>query len=325
MTPTALTPAGRGTRSKQRPTADRAHRAASVSDGARTAMSGARQAAQGVRTARSGARTAASGVRTAAGGARTAASGARTAAKGTRAMVDGARTMAEGARIAASSSARTAPASHRSTVRRSTAPRSPRRVSGPARPAAPRRTSGRRAARQPVVRAPLGHRCAAFVRSLPDHSLLDRMVRGRYWIPLLGILLAGIVAMQVEVLKLNAGVGRALERTTALQSHNEQLREAVARDADDQRIERRAAAMGMVMSQPSEVQFLAHQPTTDLAKAVANIHQPDATGFTAQLAAEAAKVAATGATASAGVTSATGTAATTGVVPTTPASGTTAP
>ena len=57
--------------------------------------------------------------------------------------------------------------------------------------------------------------------SLPDHSLLDRVVRGRAWIPLLGVLLAGIVAAQVEILKLGASMGRSLEQTTTLTSQNE--------------------------------------------------------------------------------------------------------
>ncbi len=42
------------------------------------------------------------------------------------------------------------------------------------------------------------------------------------------MLLAGIVAMQVEVLKLSANMGRSIERGTALQSRNEQLRASVA-------------------------------------------------------------------------------------------------
>ena len=235
MTPTALTPAGRGTRPK--PRHGTAKRQPAAPGRATTAAQGARTATQGARTAAQGARTAAQGARTAAE-ARTAVKGARTAAHGTRAMAQGARTAAQGARTAAEGartvarSARTPVASgpaggrgtgHRAPVRRPTAPRNPRRVSGPARPAR------RRPSDQPVVRAPLAARSAAYIRALPDHALLDRIIRGRYWIPLLGVLLVGIVAMQVEVLKLNAGIGRALEQSTSLQNRNEQLRAAVAR------------------------------------------------------------------------------------------------
>jgi hypothetical protein len=126
---------------------------------------------------------------------------------------------------------------------------------------------------------------AAFIRALPDHALLDRIIRGSYWIPLLGVLLVGIVAMQVEVLKLNAGIGRALEQSSSLQIRNEQLRAAVARGADDQRIESMAAHMGMVMPRPAAIRFLQRHPIADVDRAIANIHTPDATGFQATLAA----------------------------------------
>jgi hypothetical protein len=206
-------------------------------------------------------------------------------------MAQGARLAAEGARTVAQGTRRTPLASgpaggrgtgHRAPVRRSTTPRSPRRVSGPA---PPRSGTARPARDRHVVRAPLAARSAAYIRALPDHALLDRIIRGRYWIPLLGVLLVGIVAMQVEVLKLNAGIGRALEQSTSLQIRNEQLRAAVASGADDQRIESMAAHMGMVMPQPAAIRFLERHPIADVSKAIANIHVPDATGFETALAA----------------------------------------
>jgi hypothetical protein len=332
MTPTALTPAGRGTRSRPR---DRVAGARNAASGARTAASGARTAAAGARTAASGARTAVKGARTAAQGTRTMAEGARTAAGGVRTAAAGARTAADGARTVAKGGRPATSGAHRSPLRRSPAPRNPRRVSGPARP----RTRPRN---QPVVRAPLGARSAAFVRALPDHALLDRIIRGRYWIPLLGVLLVGIVAMQVEVLKLNAGIGRALEQSTSLQNRNEQLRAAVAGAADDQRIESMAAHMGMVMPQPVAVRFLARHPVADLGRAIADIHAPDPTGFQAALAAAASAAAASAAAAGGGATSttvpaagagtgagtttpgvSTGATTSTGVVPTPPATSST--
>ncbi len=126
-------------------------------------------------------------------------------------------------------------------------------------------------------------RAVAFARALPDHALLDRLIRGRAWIPILGVLLAGIVAMQVEVLKLGTSMGRSLERTTALQSRNELLQASVASLADDQRIERLAAGMGMVMPDPDAVNFLAAGPVGNLRQVIASIHEPDAAAFTAQL------------------------------------------
>ena len=148
---------------------------------------------------------------------------------------------------------------HRRRVRRPVRPVAPRRVSGPARgrattsPTEPltRPSTGRR-----PLRVSVGVRSKAFVRSLPDHPVLDRLIRGRVWIPLLGVMLAGIVAMQVEVLKLGASMGRSLQANSTLTAQNATLRENVASLSDDQRIEQLAASMGMVMPPPSAVAFL---------------------------------------------------------------------
>jgi cell division protein FtsL len=134
-------------------------------------------------------------------------------------------------------------------------------------------------------------RALALVRGLPEHSLIDRLVRGRAWIPVLGVLLAGIVAMQVEILKLGTTMGRAMERSSALQTQNESLQANVARLADDQRIERLAAATGMTMPTADSLGFLSARRGA-LGRAIANIHPPDSAGFASQLAAQAAAAAA---------------------------------
>ena len=121
----------------------------------------------------------------------------------------------------------------------------------------------------------------AFVVALPDHPWLDRVVRGRAWIPLLGVLLAGIVAAQVEILKLGASMGRSLEQTTTLTTQNEQLRYSVASLSDDQRIERLATSMGMVLPPPGSVGYLIASERSDVTRALGNIHAPDATAFMA--------------------------------------------
>ena len=97
------------------------------------------------------------------------------------------------------------------------------------------------------------------------------------------MLLAGIVVMQVEVLKLSATMGRSIERGTALQSRNEQLRASVAQLSDDQRIESLAAGMGMVMPAPDAVNFLARHSNGNVQQALTSIHQPDVSGFVASL------------------------------------------
>ena len=124
-------------------------------------------------------------------------------------------------------------------------------------------------------------RLGAFALALPDHPWLDKVVRGRVWIPLLGVLLAGIVAAQVEILKLGASMGRSLEQTTTLTTQNEQLRYSVASLSDDQRIERLATSMGMVLPPPGAVGYLGASLHADVTRALGNLHAPDATAFMA--------------------------------------------
>jgi hypothetical protein len=152
--------------------------------------------------------------------------------------------------------------------------------------------AGARAAVAPRESLALGGRALAVIRGLPDHSVIDRLVRGRAWIPVLGVLLAGIVAMQVEILKLGSSMGRAMQRSSLLQTQNESLQASVAGLADDQRIARLAAGMGMSMPTPDSLVFLSAHPGRGVGRALGNIHAPDPTGFTTQLVAQTAAAAA---------------------------------
>ncbi|HWF50687.1 MAG TPA: hypothetical protein VG294_08610 [Solirubrobacteraceae bacterium] len=156
------------------------------------------------------------------------------------------------------------------------------RIVRPARPArdfprpAPRIPSPARRAPVPATR---GARALGFVRRLPDHSLTDRLVRGRAWIPVLGVLLVGIVAMQVSLLQLNASMGRAIEQGTLLQTKNGQLRAQVASLGAVSRIEGIAAGMGMVMASPSQMTFLSRHGGGIRGKAIANITAPSSSAL----------------------------------------------
>jgi cell division protein FtsL len=92
-------------------------------------------------------------------------------------------------------------------------------------------------------------------------------------------MLAGIVAMQVEQLKLGASIGRSVQRSSALAIRNEQLQASVAALADDQRIERMAAQMGMVMTPPTAVGFLSAGKAVNVQNALGNLQAPNATTF----------------------------------------------
>ena len=153
----------------------------------------------------------------------------------------------------------------------------PRRAPRPA----PRPATDRRPAKAAKPTTGVLRGIGAFIVSLPDHALLDRVVRGRAWIPLLGVLLAGMVAAQVEILKLGASMGRSLEQTTTLTSQNELLRDSVAALSDDQRIEHLATNMGMVLPPPGAVGYLNVGQSGNVTGALVNIHAPDPAAFMA--------------------------------------------
>jgi hypothetical protein len=94
-------------------------------------------------------------------------------------------------------------------------------------------------------------------------------------------MLAGIVAMQVEVLKLGASIGRSIQRSSSLQASNEQLRATVATLDDDQRIEALAAKRGMVMPSPDGVGFLSARSGGQLQRVFSGIRTPNPGTFLA--------------------------------------------
>ena len=131
--------------------------------------------------------------------------------------------------------------SHAHAHRPATLPRHPRRISGPiARPV----PNG------PAVARPFPRRgsTGAFerLRALPDNRWVDRLLRGRAWIWLIGIMLGGIVFMQVSLLKLNSGISRSVETAATLERVNAGLETEVARLSSGERIQRAAAGEDMV-------------------------------------------------------------------------------
>jgi hypothetical protein len=121
----------------------------------------------------------------------------------------------------------------------------PRRISGPiARPRA-----------VPVPPRPV---TGVFdrIKALPDHRVIDRLLRGRVWICFIGVALMGIVAMQVSMLKLNSGISRAVETTATLERQNSDMEARIARLASGERIRAAADNGGMVTPAAGEVHYL---------------------------------------------------------------------
>jgi hypothetical protein len=116
---------------------------------------------------------------------------------------------------------------------------------------------GRQAGRDAApVRGRLGARVARRAAALPDARLLDRLMRGRGWIALIAIALMGVVFMQVSLLKLNTGIGRAMQTAGTLERQNADLREDVALLDGGERLQGVATAMGMLMPPAGQVEYL---------------------------------------------------------------------
>jgi cell division protein FtsL len=140
----------------------------------------------------------------------------------------------------------------------------PRRISGPVRP--------RPAAAGAAPGILLG--AAGLARTLPDSRALDRLIRGRTWVAVIAVALIGIVAMQVHMLGLNAGIGRAVEKTSDLEQENTALRLDVSRLSSGERIAAEAQRLGLVMPNAGEVRYT-EPAATDAARAGRVMRSPD--------------------------------------------------
>jgi hypothetical protein len=146
-------------------------------------------------------------------------------------------------------------------------PRHARRVSGPLRPAP--------AGAPPVRRGSTG--VFERIRALPETRLVDGLLRGRAWIWLIGILLGGIVAMQVSLLKLNAGISNAVTTTSTLERQNADIEAEIATLSSIERVRDAAMAEDMVTPAPGAVAFLHARPDRDAALAARRMEPPSDT------------------------------------------------
>jgi hypothetical protein len=139
------------------------------------------------------------------------------------------------------------------TVRKAAAPaRAPRKKAAPPRKAALKVAPARRPGGQLI---PLAVGTAAAVRHLPDSSLMVRMTRGRAWIGVLGLLLVGIVALNVVTLSLAATAGQIDQNIQALDQENSILGGRDAQKSASPRVRHDAAALGLVVANLDEVTF----------------------------------------------------------------------
>lgn len=121
---------------------------------------------------------------------------------------------------------------------------------------------------------------------LPKQSWIDRIVRGRAWIPVFGALLVAIVGMRVEVLKLSSRVGTQIGQASTLQSSNAVLRSTVSELSGNERIEALAEKLGMVMPGPMDIHFVPAAEGSHVQAAIKAISAPAPSSFLTGLAAE---------------------------------------
>lgn len=166
------------------------------------------------------------------------------------------------------------PASKRRKVQGAATARKPRQAAtrSTAKPRQrPRSTSARTAPsrRRPAARGPAVSggvvvalpvaavgRTANAVSGLADSGLVHGLARSRAWIVLLGVLLAGIVAVNVIGLSLSASNSRVAAKIGELQQANGVLSGRIADRTSTAGIQKEASALGLEVPAPDDVHYL---------------------------------------------------------------------
>lgn len=128
----------------------------------------------------------------------------------------------------------------------------PRRKAAPARRVPARKAPARRVGGQLI---PLAGRTAVAVGHLPDSGLVVRMTRGRAWIVVLGVLLAGIVALNVLTLSFSAAASRIDQQAVVLDKENSRLGVRDARLYGTGAMRNAAGALGLAMPSSDTIHF----------------------------------------------------------------------
>ena len=166
--------------------------------------------------------------------------------------------------MAAAAAARRAVAPARAPSRKAPARKKPVKVQlapapAPARRKAPAKRSApsRRPGGQLI---PIAVGAATAARHLPDSNLMVRMTRGRAWIAVLGVLLVGIVAVNVLTLSFSAAAGHIDQNITALEEENPLLNSRVAQRDGAARVRSEAAALGLSPASTDQIEAVKAGP-----------------------------------------------------------------
>jgi hypothetical protein len=161
--------------------------------------------------------------------------------------------------------------------KRKKAPTARAATAAPARKAAPRKASTAAPARKPsrngLLTAPSRHkaaprrrarvlpyaagtagRAAVAVTQLPESGLIHRLTRGRAWIGLLGVLLVGIVALNVVTLSFAATNGKVEAVNAELSKENSVLQGLAAKKYGQGRMRLEAKKLGLALPTEADAQ-----------------------------------------------------------------------
>jgi len=89
-----------------------------------------------------------------------------------------------------------------------------------------------------------------------DAPALERLLRGRVWIAIVGVALLGIVAMQVAILRLGASIGASVTRVQQLEQSNQSAETQIARLQPGGDVANTAAKLGMLYPPAGDLVYL---------------------------------------------------------------------
>jgi len=168
--------------------------------------------------------------------------------------------------MATAAPARKAPARKPAPARKAPAKKATARKAPARRPASrssasggAARSRGVPAARPHLVPLAVG-RTAVVVRGLPDCRPVLRLTRGRAWIAFLGLLLAGIVALNVVTLNFTATAGDIEAQRQILREENSLLERRLAERLSNGRVQSAAVAMGLERPDGRDIAFATAGP-----------------------------------------------------------------
>jgi cell division protein FtsL len=90
-----------------------------------------------------------------------------------------------------------------------------------------------------------------------------------------GVLLAGIVFFNVDLMRMNREITHVADRAADVKRQNASLRQDVAQLANSERIQQAAAELGLVLPQPDQVRYLKSNPRIDARTASKRIIAPN--------------------------------------------------